>query len=635
MSDTKDVEMISLDSQIQPDNNNNNNVNIDQPMDVTTTTTTTSMNSDNGKEVTTKQIQPTQPKKETARIIAERIKEALYRNLEGETISLSTPIKNVNKSNKSSSSKKVKKSKWELLDFRNPVRRDQLILKHWVNTSDSVNNPAGSDRKTKEYKYEKFNKKMEILMFTDDEYENYLKDDQWSKEDTTQLIELCKRFDSRFIVVFDRFEATSHFHRQKKTIDDLKERYYRVQSKLIELRSKPEEDNFRNPMASYQFNKTYEMERKHQMEKLHHLSVDKISEQESLQNSYIGIEKHLLAHSRDSKIIMKRSSIALHNGAIKHYDFAKYGSSYSQLEQRNKRKNMGMVVQDDQGPYGRLEGTLYELSTPTSLNHPISKLLHQDLKEDIAILLDLQKCYLEKRYHCEILKAQKDFLEKELEQLGTQIPYEALSIHVDEENETIQNLTDSELPPPSTSLTGSHMLSSTPLSTPSHKSSSISTNTPFQLLSNDSNSGERSNISEMEPISITPTKSHKSSSNSTSTPSSSNNTTSSSSSKKHHDKKDQNETIESPQSKEAKKAQRDKKQQERAAKKLKLAQKSNSESGSAAEFPVPTSSSNTIPLSSPLSSPSSLKKSTSSTTNHHSSSSGKSSKKEKKEKKSK
>ncbi|KAA8495688.1 DNA methyltransferase 1-associated protein 1 [Porphyridium purpureum] len=56
----------------------------------------------------------------------------------------------------------------------------------------------------------------------------------WTKADTDVLFELCKRFDLRFPVIHDRWPD----HCTKRTLDELRDRYYSVARKIFEVRSK-------------------------------------------------------------------------------------------------------------------------------------------------------------------------------------------------------------------------------------------------------------------------------------------------------------------------------------------------------------------------------------------------------------
>lgn len=40
---------------------------------------------------------------------------------------------------------------------------------------------------------------MEAIVFTDAEYEYFLEDQKWAREETCHLLELCHRFDLRFL----------------------------------------------------------------------------------------------------------------------------------------------------------------------------------------------------------------------------------------------------------------------------------------------------------------------------------------------------------------------------------------------------------------------------------------------------
>uniref|UniRef100_A0A915EUQ5 Myb-like domain-containing protein n=1 Tax=Ditylenchus dipsaci TaxID=166011 RepID=A0A915EUQ5_9BILA len=70
-------------------------------------------------------------------------------------------------------------------------------LKHWERVGE---NPD------KVYPFARFNKQTPFLMFTDGEYEDYLQDTRWSKAETQHLLDLCRQFDNRWVVVNDRFD---------------------------------------------------------------------------------------------------------------------------------------------------------------------------------------------------------------------------------------------------------------------------------------------------------------------------------------------------------------------------------------------------------------------------------------------
>jgi len=63
------------------------------------------------------------------------------------------------------------------------------------------------------------------------EYHQHLHDENWSKQETDRLFELCRRFDLRFVVIHDRWDQ----NQSKRSIEDLKERYYNICAVLAKV----------------------------------------------------------------------------------------------------------------------------------------------------------------------------------------------------------------------------------------------------------------------------------------------------------------------------------------------------------------------------------------------------------------
>jgi len=106
-------------------------------------------------------------------------------------------------------------------------RISRLGLEHW-------------GKKEKAWIFAKFDKKLKILRYTDDEYRSCnIVDNDWSREETDTLMELCSQYDLRFHVIQDRFfTALPHKPGEKrKTIPQLKDRYYRIQRALLQHRN--------------------------------------------------------------------------------------------------------------------------------------------------------------------------------------------------------------------------------------------------------------------------------------------------------------------------------------------------------------------------------------------------------------
>ncbi|CAA0831998.1 SWR1-complex protein 4 [Striga hermonthica] len=137
---------------------------------------------------------------------------------------------------------------WQWLPFTSSARKDDLQLFHWVRVVNG-NPPTG------DYSFAKYNKSVDVIRYTDEEYEKHLTNPAWTKEETDQLFDLCERFDLRFIVVADRFPSS-------KTIEELKDRYYSVSKALSIARAPSSVDVAGAPLVKEPYNASQESERK-------------------------------------------------------------------------------------------------------------------------------------------------------------------------------------------------------------------------------------------------------------------------------------------------------------------------------------------------------------------------------------
>lgn len=161
-------------------------------------------------------------------------------------------------------------AKWELKQFRNSARGDQsLILRHWKRKtepgqpgdhadgehSETVNNEDGEERsKTDEAiedsAFAKFNVKVQIPEYNDEQYNAKLQNDDWTQEETTYLMDLVRDLDLRWPLIWDRYDFVPKAPKDTDTNDsnsalvptvksrdmeDLKARYYEVAAKMMEL----------------------------------------------------------------------------------------------------------------------------------------------------------------------------------------------------------------------------------------------------------------------------------------------------------------------------------------------------------------------------------------------------------------
>ncbi|KAK6349030.1 swr complex subunit [Orbilia blumenaviensis] len=155
---------------------------------------------------------------------------------------------------------------WREQTFKNPARKDGLELKHWVRQSSlqeggmDVDQEGGQQPLPLDYQFAKFNIKVNILEYSDAEYDAVLKDDDWSRQETDYLFTLIKDYDLRWVVIADRYE----FEGKDRTMEDLKARYYSVCRNVMEMRTpvtmmSAEEGALYSAMH---YNKEQEVERK-------------------------------------------------------------------------------------------------------------------------------------------------------------------------------------------------------------------------------------------------------------------------------------------------------------------------------------------------------------------------------------
>ncbi|KAL3572289.1 hypothetical protein D5086_026193 [Populus alba] len=137
---------------------------------------------------------------------------------------------------------------WQWLPFTSSARKDNLQLYHWVRVVNGVP-PTG------DYSFAKYNKSVDVVKYTEEEYEKYLTDPMWTKEETDQLFDLCERFDLRFVVIADRFTSS-------RSVEELKDRYYSVSRAMLIARAPSPGDVSGHPLVKEPYNSSQETERK-------------------------------------------------------------------------------------------------------------------------------------------------------------------------------------------------------------------------------------------------------------------------------------------------------------------------------------------------------------------------------------
>ncbi|XP_043942719.1 DNA methyltransferase 1-associated protein 1 [Protopterus annectens] len=181
--------------------------------------------------------------------------------------------------------KKVRPWKW--MPFSNPARKDGAIFYHWRRVADEG----------KDYPFARFNKTVQVPVYSEQEYQMYLHDDGWTKAETDHLFDLCRRFDLRFIVIHDRYD---HQQFRKRSVEDLKERYYNICARLARIRSTPGSD-LKIPV----FDAGHERRRKEQLERLYSRTPEQVSEEEYLIQELRKIESRKKEREKKAQDLQK------------------------------------------------------------------------------------------------------------------------------------------------------------------------------------------------------------------------------------------------------------------------------------------------------------------------------------------
>ena len=175
---------------------------------------------------------------------------------------------------------------WKLTPFTIPMRDDGIVFFHWRRNCDD----------SREYPFARFNKHIDNPSYTSVEYHQYLVDANWSKEETDYFMELCNQFDTRFVVIQDRYDTESY---RRRSIEDLKERYYGIVSTLEHVRN----GNNGDPPRLY--DATHERKRKEQLEKLWNRSREEVVEEERLIDELKRIESRKREREKKAQDLQK------------------------------------------------------------------------------------------------------------------------------------------------------------------------------------------------------------------------------------------------------------------------------------------------------------------------------------------
>ncbi|KAL7272883.1 swr complex subunit [Rhizina undulata] len=252
---------------------------------------------------------------------------------------------------------------WEHKAFINPARTDGLVLRHWEKKTDA---PANEPDLT--YRFAKFNVNVDVPEYTDGEYE-VLKDADWTREETDYLLDLCREFDLRFVIIWDRYEYPG----KTRTVEDLKARYYSVYRSLMELRTPlnqmtPEQAHMFNLLN---FDKEREIARKKMATVLFNRTPEQAKEEELL---LVELKRILTTQSKtleERRDLFARLEAPPSQGSIAAYTGSQGLAHLKEMmasssDKNKKRKSLAISTHQESQPSPATTATP---STATAMEH--------------------------------------------------------------------------------------------------------------------------------------------------------------------------------------------------------------------------------------------------------------------------
>lgn len=201
----------------------------------------------------------------------------------------------------------------DITPFGNNARKDGLVLRHWnwrddVNTNVFPTTPADSNAASEEqddrvpkpmsdYKYAKYNVRIDRPVYSDEQYDAHMKSDDWTKDETHYLVDLAYEFDLRWVVIADRYDYQPPQVAQdenamaittpikSRTMEDMKARYYQVAAiamTLVNPLTSMSESEFAIHEKMTKFDPSLETKRKQFAEGMLSRSREEIQEEEIL-----------------------------------------------------------------------------------------------------------------------------------------------------------------------------------------------------------------------------------------------------------------------------------------------------------------------------------------------------------------
>jgi len=277
------------------------------------------------------------------------------------------------------------KVRWIRKRFTNGARKDGMLFEHWGKVGETHD----------EYPFAKFNKRVQMVTYSNEEYEEHLlgvqpppsrtavdsgsgegagsDSNSWTREETDMLLNFCEEFDLRFVVIHDRWPVDEVTGKTKRSIEELKDRYYSLAKKLIEVRprTRPTQpatgalQKHCQAIVANPFDVEYEVERKRQLETQYRRSKAELREEEETVREARRIEANrkriLKEKQRMKKLLAPAGDIRVVGNRIA-------PSSSADADEGAHQNRSGGFSTTQAGPHG--PKSEYYFVDPSQGNHP-------------------------------------------------------------------------------------------------------------------------------------------------------------------------------------------------------------------------------------------------------------------------
>ncbi|KAI9637016.1 uncharacterized protein MKK02DRAFT_26456 [Dioszegia hungarica] len=213
------------------------------------------------------------------------------------------------------------KTRWEWSAF-NPMPSEERpqVLHHWRKSV------GGDPAPPREEYFATFNSSgPSVMQFSQMEYDQHLKDSDWTQQETSYLFALLQEYDLRFVVAADRYAYTDTSvpgATKRRTVEEIKDRYYTICRRLIRTRTALDPQAQQQLLQAYTFDKcnaadttARETKRKQYASELFHLTAAEIAEEESLYLEVKRIEQNEKRYRADRDALL-RSVMGLDSGVV-------------------------------------------------------------------------------------------------------------------------------------------------------------------------------------------------------------------------------------------------------------------------------------------------------------------------------